>query len=108
MQDYSNLFLYTVENYRDRNERNRYRKDISPPKKSPFPFPRMKPGQYFLIPIKNVLDKAEIESIRSFAHQHARIHNIWIKTNITKRLDNKGEMQGFVMQIIHDGVRKHG
>lgn len=88
--------IRTIENYRDRNFREKHEGKETSARGLTFPFLRMEQGQYFELTIK----PSEHDSVRVMLHQSARLAQIWIKTSVITR--NKDEV---VIRVIHDGKR---
>lgn len=104
--DYKHLMVRHNDEYRDRNVRERTINVNRKPPNCPFPFNKTRSGSYFQIPIKKVTDAAEINTLRTTLHQHARLQGIWIKTSIERDFSTD-EQNKFVMHVINDGIRKY-
>lgn len=80
----------------------------SKPKTQPlFPFDKMKLGDYIQVPLNNHLDKNEINTLRTNAHQCARLCGIWIKTSVQREVSRfVTDDRKFVLNILHDGERE--
>ena len=88
--------IRTLQDYSDRNQRERYMKKEAVNRTLPFPFLRMDSGQYFDATIPN----KDVESTRVMLHQNARLANIWIRTRVVRKDKNET-----VIRVIHDGKR---
>lgn len=88
------------EDYRDRKTRERLAQKPATIYRSKYPFAKMKPGDFFIIPV-DIKDKKAQASLRITLHQAAKAAHIFIKTYVNRNTRD----EKFSMYCVHDGSR---